>query len=74
MSGKYVLKELSRYRVGTFADIIYRNALLYPDYEAFVHEDRRISFFDYNQRVNSLVTGFDPLYRRDHWYPAGRTL
>lgn len=57
MSDTYILKELSRYQLGTFADIIYRNSILYPDNEAFVHQDRRISFLDYNARVNSLVHG-----------------
>jgi len=37
MSPKFVLKELSRYPVGTYADIVYRNALLYSNDEAFVY-------------------------------------
>lgn len=28
---RLILKELSRYRMGTWADIIYRNALLHAD-------------------------------------------
>ena len=36
MGYDFLLKELSRYTIGTFADIIYRNALLNPDREAFV--------------------------------------
>jgi acyl-CoA synthetase (AMP-forming)/AMP-acid ligase II len=55
MTGKLVLKELSRYQIGTFADIIYRNALLHPDSEAFVCGSQRITFARYNDRVNSLV-------------------
>ena len=55
MTGKLVLKELSRYQIGTFADIIYRNALLYPDREAFICGSQRITFAQYNDRVNSLV-------------------
>jgi hypothetical protein len=34
MPGQLVLRELSRYQLGTFADIIYRNAILYPESEA----------------------------------------
>ena len=34
MGSHFFLKELSRYRIGTYADIIYRNALLYADDEA----------------------------------------
>jgi len=52
MTEKYTLKELCRYNIGTFADIIYRNALLYKDFEAFVHGERRVTFNQFNARVN----------------------
>ena len=55
MSNKLILKELSRYNIGTYADIIYRNALLYPDKEAFVFGSERITFAQFNARVNSLI-------------------
>ena len=55
MSSKLILKELSRYKIGTYADIIYRNALLYPDKEAFVFGSERITFAQFNARVNSLI-------------------
>ena len=55
MSTRLVLKELCRYKIGTFADIIYRNALLYPDREAFICEAERITFSQFNARVNSLI-------------------
>jgi acyl-CoA synthetase (AMP-forming)/AMP-acid ligase II len=57
MSSKLILRELSRYQIGTFADIIYRNALLYPDQEAFVCGSERISFSRFNERVNRLIHG-----------------
>jgi len=57
MSDKLTLRELSRYQLGTFADIIYRNAILYPDSEAFVCGSERISFERFNERVNSLIHG-----------------
>lgn len=57
MSDKLILKELCRYRRGTFADIIYRNALLHADDEAFVCGTRRITFAQFNARVNSLIHG-----------------
>ena len=55
MSGKHVLRELSRYQLGTFADIVYRNAILYPDSEAFVYGSERTSFKRFNERVNGLI-------------------
>jgi len=55
MPEKRILKELCRYNIGTFADIIYRNAILYPDEEAFVYRNQRISFSRYNERVNRLI-------------------
>ena len=57
MTTKLVLRELSRYPVGTFADIIYRNALLFPDREAFVTGSQRISFSEFNLSVNQLIHG-----------------
>ena len=55
MSKRLLLKELSRYNIGTFADIIYRNALLYPNQEAFVCGTERITFSEFNVRVNNLI-------------------
>lgn len=55
MPSKFILKELGRYNIGTYADILYRNALLYPDEEAFVYRNQRITFSRYNERVNSLI-------------------
>jgi acyl-CoA synthetase (AMP-forming)/AMP-acid ligase II len=57
MSKRLLLKELSRYNVGTWADIIYRNALLHPNDEAFVYGDRRITFAEYNTRINKVIHG-----------------
>jgi acyl-CoA synthetase (AMP-forming)/AMP-acid ligase II len=61
MSEKYILKELCRYHRGTFADIIYRNALLHPNDEAFVDGSQRITFARFNERVNSLVSSLASL-------------
>ena len=61
MSDKLVLRELSRYQLGTFADIIYRNAILYPDSEAFVCGSERTSFKGFNERVNGLIHGLQAL-------------
>jgi acyl-CoA synthetase (AMP-forming)/AMP-acid ligase II len=55
MQEKLILKELSRYIIGTWADIIYRNALLYPEYEVFIYGKERITFAQYNARVNRLI-------------------
>jgi long-chain acyl-CoA synthetase len=60
MTKPLLLKELARYNIGTFTDIIYRNALLYPDLEAFVYENERVTFAEYNTRVNQVI---DALYK-----------
>ena len=57
MVNDFILKELCRYPLGTFAEIIYRNALFYPDEEAFVMGSRRVSFAEFNHRVNRLIHG-----------------
>jgi acyl-CoA synthetase (AMP-forming)/AMP-acid ligase II len=55
MNGKLILKELSRYPIGTYADIVYRNALLHSDRLAFVYGSQRITFSEYNSRVNKVI-------------------
>ncbi|MDB4443771.1 long-chain-fatty-acid--CoA ligase [bacterium] len=55
MEERFILKELCRYHIGTYADIIYRNAILYADDEAFVYGPERLTFAQYNERVNSLI-------------------
>jgi len=50
-----ILKELCRYAIGTYADIIYRNAILHADREAFIDRDIRVTFREYNVRVNRLI-------------------
>ena len=55
MSDRFILKELCRYRRGTFADIVNRNALLHSNEEAFICGPQRITFAQFNERVNSLV-------------------
>lgn len=55
MKKNLLLRELSRYEIGTYADIIYRNALLYGDEEAFKCGEERVSFSQFNDRVNRLI-------------------
>ena len=55
MEKKLILKELCRYAIGTWADIIYRNSILYPEFEAFIYRNKRITFAQYNARVNRLI-------------------
>jgi acyl-CoA synthetase (AMP-forming)/AMP-acid ligase II len=55
MDEKFLLKELCRYNIGTWADITYRNALLYSEYEAFIYDRERITFAQFNARVNRLI-------------------
>jgi len=61
MPGKFILKELCRYKRGTFADIVYRNALLHSDDEAFVCGSQRITFAQFNTRVNSLINALSSI-------------
>jgi len=61
MKPQYTLKELCRYRLGTFAEIIHRNSLFYPNDEAFVYGQKRVTFADFNGRVNRLVNGLRAL-------------
>jgi len=58
---KMILKELSRYNVGTYADIVYRNALLYPEDVTFKYGSERVTFGQFNVRVNSLIDGLHSL-------------
>lgn len=55
MTKRHLLQELCRYPLGTFANIVYRNAILYPDNEAFVCGSERISFKQFNAGVNRLI-------------------
>lgn len=55
MSRKLVLKELSRYNTGIYADIIYRNALLYADEMAIKCGGESVTFAQFNDRVNALI-------------------
>jgi long-chain acyl-CoA synthetase len=55
MTSGLILKELSRYKIGTFAYIIHRHALLRPDKEAYVYGKERITYAEFNARVNRLV-------------------
>ncbi len=47
--------SLDRYPLGAFADIMYRNSLLYPEKEAFVCGPDRVTFAHFNARANRLV-------------------
>jgi long-chain acyl-CoA synthetase len=61
MSTKLILKELSRYNIGTYADIIYRNALLHGGRLAFAYGSERITFSAFNERVNRLIRALSSL-------------
>jgi acyl-CoA synthetase (AMP-forming)/AMP-acid ligase II len=52
---RQVLKESCSHRIGLFGDVIYRNAWFYPSREAFIFDDQRVTFEQYNERVNSLI-------------------
>ena len=50
-----ILAEYCTHTEGLMGDIILRNALFYPNREAYVFGNQRISFQQYNQRVNRLI-------------------
>ncbi len=55
MPAEKVLQELSRYKVGTFAHVIHRHSLLRPDKLAFIYGQEKLTYADFNAKVNSLV-------------------
>jgi acyl-CoA synthetase (AMP-forming)/AMP-acid ligase II len=55
MSKRFILRELSRYNTGIYADVIYRNALLYADEMAIKCGEESITFAQFNDRVNALI-------------------
>ncbi len=55
MSKKFLLKELSRYDTGIFADVIYRNALIYSNETAHKCGEESVTFSQFNDRVNALI-------------------
>ena len=55
MTKRLLLRELGRYPLSTYADVIYRNALLRPHQEVFIYGEQRITFARFNERVNSLI-------------------
>ncbi|MFC2012616.1 AMP-binding protein, partial [Chloroflexota bacterium] len=61
MPERKILKELSRYKIGTYAYLLHRHALLIPDREAFVYGSERVTFSEFNSRVNSLVHALQAL-------------
>src|SRR4030042_2040513 len=56
-----LLKELSRYNVGTFADIIHRQSLLRPDKVAYIYGKEQLTYAQFNSKVNSLVHALQKL-------------
>jgi long-chain acyl-CoA synthetase len=55
MEARFNMQALCRYQIGTYADVINRNAVLYSNEEAFVYHSERITFAEYNERINSLI-------------------
>ena len=56
-----ILKELSKYKIGTFAYIIHRHSLLRPNTEAYVYGQERVTYSEFNARVNSLIHALQEL-------------
>jgi long-chain acyl-CoA synthetase len=55
MAPKTLLKELSKYNIGTFADIVYRQSLLRPDKVAYIYGKEQLTYARFNAKVNRLV-------------------
>jgi long-chain acyl-CoA synthetase len=54
-----ILRELSRFKAGLLGDTILRNSFLYADREAFIYGNKRVTFKQYNERVNSLIAALN---------------
>jgi long-chain acyl-CoA synthetase len=52
-----ILKDSCRHEVGLCGDIILRNAAFYPNRDAFIYANHRVTFKQYNERVNRLING-----------------
>ncbi len=61
MSKRWILKELSRYNTGLYADMIYRNALLYADETAIQCGHESVTFGEFNDQVNALIHALQSL-------------
>lgn len=61
MSRKLILKEISRYPLGTYAEVIYRNSLLFADKVAFKYGAKELTFSQFNLRINRLIKGLKAL-------------
>ena len=61
MAARKLLKELSRYNIGTFADIVYRQSQLRPDKVAYIYGKEQLTYAQFNSKVNSLVHALQKL-------------
>jgi acyl-CoA synthetase (AMP-forming)/AMP-acid ligase II len=50
-----ILMASCRHKEGLFGDIILKNAIFYPEREAFVCGRQRVNYKQYNARVNKLI-------------------
>ena len=50
-------KNIGSHPVGSWGDIMIRNATFHPNRDAFICADRRLTFRQYNERVNRLIHG-----------------
>ena len=57
MYPRKVLRELSRYKIGTCAEMMYRNALFYGDKVCITSARTKVTFEQLNARANRLVNG-----------------
>ncbi len=55
MPAKNILKELSRYNIGTFADIVFRQSRLRPDKVAYIYGKEQLTYAQFNSKINQLV-------------------
>jgi len=55
VQNRRILAEYSKHKEGLIGDIILRNAVFYPNHEAYVFGNQRITFQQYNERANRLI-------------------
>ncbi len=61
MAAEKILKNLSRYNIGTFADIVYRQSVLRPDKVAYIYGKEQLTYAQFNAKINSLVHALQKL-------------
>jgi long-chain acyl-CoA synthetase len=58
---KLLLKELSRYKPGTWAEVLYRHSFYVSEEVALLYKGEKLTFAEFNLLVNRLVQALNAL-------------